>query len=46
MGGNIGVEGVSKWRQVRGGEDRTVRGRQSIRMGEGGEIKPLTPVAV
>lgn len=43
MEGNIRVEGVSKWKQVRGGEDRkTVKGRQTTRMGEGGEIKPHT----
>lgn len=45
--GNMRVEGISKWRQVRGGEDRkTVKGSQTTRMGEGGEIKPLTLVAV
>lgn len=45
--GNMKVEGISKWRQVRGGEDRqTVKGSQTTRMGEGGETKPLTLVAV
>lgn len=43
--GNMRVEGISKWR--RGREDRkTVKGSQTTRMGEGGEIKPLTLVAV
>lgn len=47
MEGNNRVEGVGKWRQVQGEEDRkTVRGRQTRRMGEGGESKPLTLVAV
>lgn len=47
MEGNNREEGVGKWRQVQGEEDRkTVRGRQTRRMGEGGEIKPLTLVAV
>lgn len=55
MGCGTGAAGASKWRQERereggggGGrrEDGTVRGSQSTRMGEGGEIKPLAPVAV
>lgn len=45
--GNMRVKGMSKWRHVRGGEDRkTVKRSQTTRMGEGGEIKPLTLVAV
>lgn len=45
--GNMRVEGISKWRRVRWREDRkTVKGSQTTRMGEGGEIKPLTLVAV
>lgn len=45
--GNIRVEQFAKGRQVRGIEDRkTVKGSEPTRMGEGGEIKPLTLVAV
>lgn len=46
--GSMGAEGMCKWRQVQGREDRkkTVKGSQTTRMGEGGEIKPLTLVAV
>lgn len=41
------VEGISKQRQVQGREERkTVKCSQTTRMGEGGEIKPLTLVAV
>lgn len=44
---NMRLEEISKRRQVRGREDRkTVKGSQTTRMGEGGEIKPLTLVAV
>lgn len=46
--GSMGAEGMCKWRQVEGREDRkkTVKSSQTTRMGEGGEIKPLTLVAV
>lgn len=47
--GNMRVEGISKWRLARGGGEKdrkTVKGSQTTRMGEGGEIKPLTLVAV
>lgn len=45
--GDLRGEGISKWRQVWEIEDRkTVKGSQTTRMGEGGEIKPHTLVAV
>lgn len=45
--GDLRVEGTSKWRQVWEIQDRkTVKGSQTTRMGEGGEIKPHTLVAV
>lgn len=45
--GNIRLDVVCKWRRGWWGrEKKTITGRQTTGMGEGGEIKPLTLVAV